>query len=306
MENQYRYCWKAVPGSDKERISRAIEGIVADGNTPGEAGIKLAFNVARRRYIRGGNNRIILAADGDFNVGMSTEKELMTLIQQEKQSGIYLSCLGVGSGNYKDSKLYLMAQKGNGNFAYIDNEQEAERVLVTDITKTLFTVAENVYISTSFNPKAVKEYRLLGYENDGTVLSDTLRKLKGGEIGSGHSLMAVFELTPTDSISTESWIAKMEVHYRLPLQANEYISSHTCENNFSLLKETDSSIRKAASVVMFGIKLKDSDYSKQVSWGSLQKLASGCFNKERYIDKEFLILVRKAKKMYTHRKKYGG
>ncbi len=295
-----------IPGSDKERIAKAIETVVADGNTPGEAGIKLAFNVARKRFIKGGNNRIILAADGDFNVGMSTEKELMTLIQQEKRSGIYLSCLGVGSGNYKDSKLYLMAQKSNGNFAYIDNEQEAERVLVTDITKTLFTVAENVYISATFNPVAVKEYRLLGYENDGTVLSDSLKKLKGGEIGSGHSLMAVFEITPADSISTTSWLANMEVHYRLPLQPVEYTSSHTCENNFSPIKETDSSIRKAASVVMFGIKLKDSEYSKQVSWNSLLKLAGGCFNKERYIDKEFLTLVRKAKKMYTHRKKYGG
>ena len=238
---------------------------------------------------------------------MSTEIDLMTLIDQEKRSGIYLSCLGVGSGNYKDSKLYLMSLKSNGNFAYIDNEQEAERVLVTDITKTLFTVAENVYISVNFNPQMVKQYRLLGYENDNTVLSDTIKKLRGGEIGSGHSLMAVFELEPAYSVkASANWQAKMEVHYKLPLQPREYITSYTCENNLTALKETDSSIRKAASVVMFGMKLKDSEYSKMISWRSLQKLAAGCFNRERYIDKEFLTLVSKAKKMYTHRKKYGG
>ena len=298
---------EGVPGSEKEMIAKTIERIVADGNTPGEAGIRLAFKVAKKRFIKGGNNRIILAADGDFNVGMSTEIDLMTLIDQEKRSGIYLSCLGVGSGNYKDSKLYLMSLKSNGNFAYIDNEQEAERVLVTDITKTLFTVAENVYISVNFNPQMVKQYRLLGYENDNTVLSDTIKKLRGGEIGSGHSLMAVFELEPAYSVkASANWQAKMEVHYKLPLQPREYITSYTCENNLTALKETDSSIRKAASVVMFGMKLKDSEYSKMISWRSLQKLAAGCFNRERYIDKEFLTLVSKAKKMYTHRKKYGG
>lgn len=296
-----------IPGSHKDMIAKAIEKIAADGNTPGEAGIRLAFKMARKRFIKGGNNRIILAADGDFNVGMSTEKDLMNLIQQEKQSGIYLSCLGVGSGNYKDSRLYAMAQKSNGNFAYIDNEQEAERVLVTDITKTLFTVAEDVFIAVHFNPVKVAQYRLLGYENDNTVVTDSIRKLKGGEIGSGHSLMAVFELSLADSsTASHSWVAKMDVHYKLPQQAKEYSISYTCNNNIVALKQTDSSIRKAISVVMFGLKLKDTEYSKMISWRSLQKLAAGCFTKERYLDKEFLSLVGKAKKMYTHRKKYGG
>lgn len=298
---------EGIPGTNKELIATTIEKITADGNTPGEAGIRLAFKVAKRRFIRGGNNRIILAADGDFNVGISTEKDLMNLIQQEKQSGIYLSCLGVGSGNYKDSRLYAMAQKSNGNFAYIDNEQEAERVLVTDITKTLFTVAQDVFISVNFNPRKVQEYRLLGYENDNTVVADSLKKLKGGEIGSGHSLMAVFEISSNDSAPTAgNWLAKMNVHYKLPLQSQDYIASYSCPDSITILKEADSSIRKAACVVMFGMKLKDTEYSKSISWRSLQKLAAGCFNKERYLDKEFLVLISKAKKMYTHRKKYGG
>lgn len=296
---------EGVPGSEKETIIKAIEKITADGYTPGEAGIRLAYKVAKKRFIKGGNNRIILAADGDFNVGMSTEKDLMALIQQEKQSGIYLSCLGVGSGNYKDSRLYAMSQKSNGNFAYIDNEQEAERVLVTDITKTLFTVAENVYLTVRFNPAVVQHYRLLGYENDNTLLADTIKQLKGGEIGSGHSLIAIFEIVPAAG-PPANLLANAEVHYRVPQQTKDLSIAFACPNNLSLLKQTDSSIQKAASVLMFGMKLKDNEYSKQISWRSLQKLAAGCFSKSNYTDKEFLLLVSKAKKMYTHRKKYGG
>lgn len=296
---------EGIPGNKKTIIANAIEGITADGNTPGEAGIRAAFKLARKRFLKGGNNRIILAADGDFNVGMSTEKELMALIQQEKQSGIYLSCLGVGSGNYKDSKLYLMAQKSNGNFAYIDNEQEAERVLVTDLTKTLFTVADNVYISVNFNPQEIKSYRLLGYENDSRVIADSITKLRGGEIGSGHSLMAVFEVEP-NTASEENWQAKLQVHYRQPLQATEQVTRFSCNNAATPIKDADINIRKAASVVMFGIKLKDNEFSKMISWRALQKLAGACFNKNSYEGKEFLQLVAKAKKMYTHRKKYGG
>lgn len=297
---------EGVSGSNKETITAAIEKLSADGPTPGEGGIRLAFKVAQRRFIQGGNNRIILAADGDFNVGMSTEKELMGLIEQEKKYGIYLTCLGVGSGNYKDSKLSVLAQKGNGNFAYIDNEQEAERVLVTDLTKTLFTVADNVYLSMNFNSQTVKQYRLLGYENENTMMKDTIIQLKGGEIGSGHSLMAVFELVPvTDTFINSSWMAKLQVHYRLPLQLKQYTTGYTCLQLAKPLLEADNSLKKAASVVMFGIKLKDSEYSKNISWRSLQKLAAGSFDKDKFLEKEFLQLISKAKKMYTHRRKYG-
>ena len=297
---------EGISGSNKETITAAIEKLNADGPTPGEGGIRLAFKVAQRRFIQGGNNRIILAADGDFNVGMSTEKELTGLIEQEKKYGIYLTCLGVGSGNYKDSKLSVLAQKGNGNFAYIDNEQEAERVLVTDLTKTLFTVADNVYLSINFNPQQVKEYRLLGYDNENTIMKDTIIQLKGGEIGSGHSLMAVFELVPvSDTIINKSWMAKLQVHYRLPLQLKQYTTSYTCLQLAKPLQEADNNLKKAASVVMFGIKLKDSEYSKNISWRSLQKLAAGSFDKDKFLEKEFLQLISKAKKMYTHRRKYS-
>ncbi len=297
---------EAVSGKEKEKITSVIEKLSADGPTPGEPAIRLAFDVARKRLIKNGNNRIILAADGDFNVGMSSEKELMALIEREKQKGIYLTCLGVGSGNYKESKLSMLAKKGNGNFAYIDNEQEAERVLVTDLTKTLFTVADNVYLSMNFNPAAIKSYRLLGYENENTMLKDTLTKLKGGEIGSGHSLMAIFEVKPGGSAAANEWLAKLQVHYSIPLQSSQYNDEFVFNDTAGLLKDADASLKKAISVVMFGIKLKDDEHAKEFSWRSLQKLAAGCFDRNKFLEKEFLDLIGKAKKMYTHRKKYGG
>ena len=298
---------EGISGNEKEKITAALEKLSADGPTPGEAGIRQAFKVAQRWFIKGGNNRIILAADGDFNVGMSTEKDLITLIEQEKKYGIYLTCLGVGSGNYKDSRLSVLAQKGNGNFAYIDNEQEAEKVLVTDLTKTLFTVADNVYLSLNFNPQLVKEYRLLGYDNENTMLKDSVIQLKGGEIGSGHSLMAVFELVPvTDTIILSTWMAKLQVHYRMPLLQQQYTTGYTCRHLLKPFKDADNSLKKSACVVMFGLKLKDTEYAKNINWRSLQKLAAASFDKNKFLEKEFIQLVGKAKKMYTHRKKYGG
>jgi Ca-activated chloride channel family protein len=298
---------EGISGSEKDKISALLDKLGADGPTPGESAIRLAFNVAWRRFIKGGNNRIILAADGDFNVGMSTEKELISLIEYEKQKGIYLTCLGVGSGNYKDSKLSVLAQKGNGNFAYIDNEQEAERVLVTDLTKTLFTVADNVYLSMNFNAQRIKAYRLLGYENENTMVKDAMIRLKGGEIGSGHSLMAIFEIVPdSNTVAGDDWAANLQVHYSLPMRPKQYTTGYQCPNIVTPFNEADASLRKAASVVMFGIKLKDAEYSGNIRWRSLQKIAAGCFDKNRFLDKEFLQLIGKAKKMYTHRRKYGG
>jgi len=296
---------EAVPGNEKEKIIKAISKLEADGPTPAEGAIRLAYKIAAKRFIKQGNNRIILAADGDFNVGMSTEKELITLIEQEKRNGIYLTCLGVGSGNYKDSRLSVLAQKGNGNFSYIDNEQEAERILVTDLSKSLFTVADNVYLSLQFNSQRVKSYRLLGYENDKTTLKDSLVQLKGGEIGSGHSLMAMIEIEPGAPASAKP-LAKLEIHYRKPMEAKSLSYSFAIPGNEVPLKSTDPELRKAIAVVMFAMKLKDNESSKQISWKMLQNMAKVSMDRDNYLDKEFLQLVYKAKKMYTHRRKYGG
>src|SRR6185369_12862119 len=140
----------------------------------------------------GGNNRVVLATDGDFNVGLKSENELDELISQHSESGIYLTCLGVGMGNYKDSKIQTLARKGNGNFAYLDNFSEAEKVLMREFTQTLYAVADNVYMNVEFNPDYVKEYRLIGFDNKVGAINDSSSVIEGGEIGSGHSIIAAF------------------------------------------------------------------------------------------------------------------
>ncbi len=181
-------------GAEKDTILKTIDELTPGGSTPGESGIRIAYSVARNHFIKGGNNRVILATDGDFNVGLKSEKELDELISQQRESGIYLTCLGVGMGNYKDSKIQTLAKKGNGNFAYLDNFKEAEKVLMKEFTQTLYAVADDVYMDVEFNPEYVKEYRLIGYDNKVGALTDSLSVIEGGEIGSGQSVISVFEI----------------------------------------------------------------------------------------------------------------
>ena len=294
-----------IPGSDKKTILSAIDNLSADGPTPGESGIRLAYKIAQKHFIKRGNNRIFLAADGDFNVGVSTEKELEKLIEFQKKSGVYLTCLGVGVGNYKDSKLSILAQRGNGNFAYIDNELEAEKVLVTELTQTLFTVADNVFISTSFDTALVRASRLIGYDNEITNLIDTSKTLEGGDIGSGNSIMAIFELIPNiENATTVTNIAEIKLSYRLPGQNNENEIVNKCPYQPIPFKNIANNLKKATCVAMFGMKLKDSKYASAISWKKIQTLGNSYFSKNNFIEAEFLSLVSKAKKIYTHRRKY--
>src|ERR1700761_4295622 len=176
-------------GGEKKKILEAIDDLAAGGATPGEAGIRAAFRVAKSQFIHGGNNRVILATDGDFNEGETSEEELEKLVTQYKDWGVYLTCLGVGMGNYKDSKLEALAKKGHGNFAYLDDGREAEKVLVREFTQTVYAVADDAYLNIVFNPALVKDYRLIGFDNKVKVLSDSPREIQGGEVGSGHSLL---------------------------------------------------------------------------------------------------------------------
>ncbi len=184
-----------TPGSEKQKIRKAIEELYPGGATPGESGIRTAYALAKSQYIEGGNNRVILATDGDFNIGQASEEELEKMITQHQQWGIYLTCLGVGMGNYKDSKLEILAKKGNGNFAYLDNEKEAEKVLVKELTQTLYSVADDALFNIWFNPSVVKEYRLIGYDNKRKALADSVSEIEGGEVGSGHTTLALFEIS---------------------------------------------------------------------------------------------------------------
>ncbi len=189
-----------VPASDKNRIMQAIEALEADGSTNGAKAMEMAYDLAEKHFIKGGNNRVIMATDGDFNVGITSEGELTRLVQKKAKNGVFLSVLGYGMGNYKDNKLESMADNGNGNYAYIDTIDEARKVLVDEAGGTLFTVAKDVKLQIEFNPDTVKGYRLIGYENRVMNAEDFANDAKdGGEIGAGHQVTAMYEIVPAGS-----------------------------------------------------------------------------------------------------------
>jgi Ca-activated chloride channel family protein len=295
---------EGASGNEKKKIIAAIEKLQPSGPTPGAEGIIEAYRVVNKRLIVGGNNRIILASDGDFNVGLTTEKQLEELIDDQKKQGVYLTCLGVGMGNYKDSKLSILAYKGNGNFSYIDNDLEAEKVLVTEMSQTLFSVAGNVHLVANFNPLLVKDYRLIGYDNNKAALVDTASRLMGGEIGSGHSLAAVFELTlQPDGLLNRKVIADMRVNYQLPNSTKQAFISFNCPNSLTPLAFADSNYKRALTLLMFSMKLKSSECMSHYSWKDLQIMAHLNFKESsNYLYREFSGLVDLAKKIYTSRR----
>jgi Ca-activated chloride channel family protein len=188
---------ESTPGDRKQRIARAIESLGAGGSTNGGAGITLAYKLARESFIEGGVNRVVLATDGDFNVGVTDLKELQRLIERERDSGVFLSVLGVGTGNINDAIMELLADKGNGNYSYLDTMHEAHRVLVKEASSTLIAIAKDVKIQVEFNPRVVGAYRLIGYENRLLRNQDFNDDRKdAGEIGAGHSVTAIYEIVP--------------------------------------------------------------------------------------------------------------
>jgi Ca-activated chloride channel homolog len=302
-------------GKEKEKITKAIEDLYPGGATPGASGIKAAYQVAKSQFIKGGNNRVILATDGDFNVGQTTDEELENMITLHRQWGIYLTCLGVGMGNYKDSKLEILSKKGNGNFAYLDNEKEAEKVLVKELTQTLYSVADDAYLSIKFNPLLVKDYRLIGFDNKLNAIADSLNELEGGEVGSGHTLMAMFEITPTLSntaadhpFSVNESLAKAIITYKCPKDSTKQHSFSNVPFVFTDFNELPSCHRFAAAVVEFASLLKNSRYTRDISWMDAIVLANESYNPDDAVQKEFLTIVGKAKKIYAKvkRKKKDG
>lgn len=289
-------------GAEKQKISKAIEELTANGDTPGEAAIRMAYKVAESTFIKGGNNRIILATDGDFNVGQSTEEDLEELISKEKQSGVYLTCLGVGMGNYKDSKIEVLAKKGNGNFAYIDDVREAEKVLVTEFTQTLYSIASNVYINVKFNPDFIKEYRLIGYDNKKSIIDSKDYQLEGGEIGSASGNTVVFEIYPAqkDSIPVANAnLADFTVHYRLPNDTRDQILKYNCTENYVPFNQLNKELQFATAVTMFGLKLSESQYfPKDFDWDIIKNIAVNSENPDNFLETEFVGLVDKCKTIY--------
>lgn len=293
-------------GAEKEKISTSIEQLYASGDTPGEAAIRTAYKLSKSTFIEGGNNRIILATDGDFNIGISSEKELETMIMEEKKSGVYLTCLGVGMGNYKDSKIEALAKKGSGNFAYIDDIHEAEKVLVMQFTQTMYAVANDVFVSVKFDSGVVAKYRLIGYDNNKSDFKNAIGEPEGGEVGSGAGNTILFELEPADINSKLSGrkIAHFAIHYKTPADTTTHWKGYDAYFNYIPMQSLDHSLKFATAVSMLGMKLKKSKHFPEVPWDAIKALASEAGNAQMdYLQHQFLELVDKCKDIYDGHKK---
>lgn len=296
-------------GGEKDKIIKSIEELTASGDTPGEAAIMTAYSLARNTFNENGSNRVILATDGDFNVGLTSEKALEDLITRERQSGIYLTCLGVGMGNLKDSKLATLAKKGNGNYAYLDDLQEAEKVLVKELTQTFYAVADDVFMNLKFNPDLVKEYRLIGFDNRRDAVADSSIDLEGGEIGSGNSVMAIFEIIPASDklfkvdVFPENLLAEIELRYSLCDDTAHLQLKKSCLANFTEFKNIDKELQFAAAVAMYGLKLKQSQYIKSIEWEDIQRIASESYNPASFLQTEFIQMIGKAQEIYASKKR---
>lgn len=295
-------------GAEKEKIIKSIEELTASGDTPGEAAIMTAYTLANKTFIKGGSNRVILATDGDFNVGLTSEKALEDLITKEKQSGVYLTCLGVGMGNFKDSKLETLAKKGNGNYAYLDDIHEAEKVLVKELTQTFYGVADDVFMNIKFNPEFVKQYRLIGFDNRKDAVADSTIDLEGGEIGSGNNVMAIFEIIPASDnlykvdIFPKDKMADVELRYSLCNDTGHASFTNRCLVNYNEFKNIDKEFQFATAVAMFGLKIKQSKYVKGVDWMDIQRIATEAYDPDSFLQSEFLQLIGKAQNIYAPRK----
>ena len=297
-------------GAEQATILESIESLTAAGDTPGESAIRAAYQLAQSTFIKGGNNRVILATDGDFNVGENSEKALDELITKQRQTGIYLTCLGVGMGNFKDSKLQTLAKKGNGNYAYLDDIKEAEKVLVKELTQTFYAVADDVFMNVSFNASMVKQYRLIGFDNRKEAVTDSTSDMEGGEIGSGNSTLAVFEIIPTQqnlltrNTSVTDDIAKLSLSYSRCNDSSHLQYEYSVKNNYLPLDTIDKELRFATAVTMFGLKLKQSQYMPNtVTWPFIKSIALPAAAKDNYLQQEFIGLIDKAENIYDTKKK---
>jgi Ca-activated chloride channel family protein len=281
----------STPGDRKAEIDRAISELEAGGSTNGAAGIQLAYDTAAASFIKGGVNRVILATDGDFNVGVTSQGELIRLIEQQRERGIFLSVLGVGTGNLKDSTMEKLADKGNGNYAYLDSLHEARRVLIAEAGSTLVTVAKDVKIQVEFNPATVAAYRLIGYENRLLNREDfNDDKKDAGEIGAGHTVTALYELIPPgepveggtvdplryqdasrpSSSARSGELMTVKLRYKKPdADSSELLSAAVRDQ----ARELTANLGFAAAVAQFGMLLRHSEFKGEASWSSAQQLA---------------------------------
>jgi len=294
-------------GDEKLAISQAIQELEAGGSTAGAAGIKTAYQIAHKNFIKNGNNRVILATDGDFNVGVSSEGELVRLIEKERDKGIFLSVLGFGTGNVKDNKMEALADNGNGNYAYIDTILEARKVLVEEMGGTLLTIAKDVKLQVEFNPAMVKGYRLLGYENrmlNDEDFDDDTRD--AGEMGAGHRVTALYEIIPADSdaevpgtdlkyqqtqvVESDEWLS-IKIRYKEPDQDRSKLLDFVVDSSKESAVPSES-FAFASAVAEFGMLLRDSRYKGNASYENVYgRIANLPSVKADPYKTEFLSLV---------------
>jgi Ca-activated chloride channel homolog len=324
----------ATSGSQKLTIKDAIDKLEAGGSTAGGQGIKLAYKTAKDNFLKGGNNRVILCTDGDFNVGASSDDDLVRLIEEERKSGVFLTVLGYGMGNYKDNKMEKLADKGNGNHAYIDGINEAKKVLVNEFGGTLFTIAKDVKLQVEFNPAKVQAYRLIGYENRMLNKEDFNNDKKdAGELGSGHTVTALYEVIPVGVknefieevdklkyeqikpvvVSAGNEIMTIKFRYKKPDgDASKLIEHPVLDNHFYPSPVEggwegtviSSNFRFAAAVAEFGMLLRNSEFKQSSSYNKAWQLAKDALGKdEEGYRSEFLKLLRNAQSIARHEKK---
>jgi Ca-activated chloride channel family protein len=283
-------------GNERKKIIESLEALEAGGSTAGGEGIRLAYAVARKHFKTGGNNRVILATDGDFNVGESSNAAMERLIEEEKKSGIFLTVLGFGMGNYKDSKMETLSNKGNGNYAYIDNITEAKKVLVNEFGGTLFTIAKDVKLQIEFNPALVKAYRLIGYENRMLKSEDFNNDRKdAGDLGSGHTVTALYEIIPVGvesrffaidplkyqttkvdpSAAKSGELMTVKFRYKKPDEEVSKLIIHPLANDQVALAKTSDNFRWSAAVAGFGMLLRESEFANGYTYEQVISLAQG-------------------------------
>ena len=299
---------ESTPATNKEKIISAIDNLGTGGGTAGAEGIISAYKIARKNFKQDGNNRVILATDGDFNVGLSDNEGLLKLIEKERNSGVFLSILGYGMGNYKDDKMQLLADAGNGNHAYIDDIHEAQKTLVTEFGGTLFTIAKDVKVQLEFNPAYVAKYRLIGYENRIMAAKDFRNDAKdAGELGAGHSVTALYEITPTqndfatvddrlkyqkrsNTLKENNELGTIRLRYKTPTGYKAWEFDEAVINKTIPFDEVSDKTKHAAAIAEFGMLLRNSNYKEDASFTNVDAVLQS-IDKKKYLTDQVIELV---------------
>ncbi|RME99370.1 MAG: DUF3520 domain-containing protein [Bacteroidetes bacterium] len=286
-------------GADKQKIKEALKRLRAGGSTAGAAGIRKAYALAREQFIEGGNNRVILATDGDFNVGVSGQEELEALITKEREGGIFLSVLGFGTGNLQDGKMETLADKGNGNYAYIDQLSEARKVLVREFGGTLFTIAKDVKLQLEFKPEQLASYRLIGYENRLLAKEDFRDDRKdAGELGAGHTVTALYEIVPHANAKQQEAVAILRLRYKAPDSNTATEFAHELAAEARDFGQASTNLRWAATTAEWGMLLRNSTYKGKATYPHCAQIARQALGRDPFgYRSEMIELINTAQRL---------